>query len=190
MRIEETLPAHMTHDEMEVWLDALKRGTGSYAAVARLLLVDVSTMQRWRDDRTRTWPWWQRNVMDVCVGVVSLRLRGELARRRKGSHDWNAAKASHDRMMKTLNTLPPRAFDLILKSSSLSPTLTVAVDFLEKALAKRPVRLNVLRRRAEHEGIAATTLHRASQKLGVVKRQVGFGADKRVTWELPAHDDD
>lgn len=187
-RVVETIPPPITHDEMHVWLDALKRGTGSYAAVARLLLVNVATVQRWRDDDQREWPWWYRNVLDGCVAVVSVRLRGELSRRRKGSHDWNAANAAHKRMMHTLDTLPPRAFDLILKASVMSPNLGTAIDFLEKALAKRPVRLSILRRRAEAEGIAPTTLHRASQKLGVVKRQSGFGAEKVVTWELP--DDD
>jgi len=184
-RVVETIPPPMTHDEMSIWLDALKRGTGSYASVARLLLVNVATLQRWRDDETREWPWHQRNVMDGCVAVVSVRLRGELSRRRKGSHDWNAANAALKRMMHTLDALPPRSFDLILRASVMSPNLGVAIDFLEKALAKRPVRLNVLRRRAEAAGIAHTTLHRASQKLGVVKRQSGFGAEKVVTWEMP-----
>lgn len=182
-------PPDVTHAEMGIWLDAVKRGAGSYAEVARMLQINVATLQRWRDDTGRTWPWWQRDVMNACVGVCAARLRGELSTRRRGSYDWVNVKARLKRMMSTLDTLPPRAFDMIAPAQGDTAAMGSAIRFLQDILDKGPKRHSLIKRRAEHNGIAPVTLHRASQKLGVVKRQTGFGTDKKVTWELVDDDD-
>lgn len=185
MKITVSTPPDVAHDEMMIWTEALKRGAGSYASVARLLQVSPVTLQRWRDDKQRTWPWYYRDIMHGCVGVCAARLRGELSQRRKGSHDWNATRMALRRMMKTLDTLPPRAFDMIAPMQGDQGALGVAIAFLQEQLDKGPKRVGIIRRRAEHEGIAAITLARASQKMGVVKLQRGFGGDKVVTWQMP-----
>ena len=177
-------PIDVSHDEMMTWMDAVKRGAGSYAEVARMLQINVATLQRWRDDHTRTWPWYWRDVMNGCVGVCAARLRGELSTRRRGSHDWNRSRQQLRSMMRTLDALPPRAFDMIAPTQGDSTAIGGAVRFLQDILDKGPKRHSLIKRRAEHEGIAAVTLHRASQKLGVVKKQTGFGTKKEVTWEL------
>lgn len=182
-------PADVSHDEMMTWIDAVKRGSGSYAGVARLLQVNAVTLQRWRDHTKRTWPWYYRDIMNGCVGVCAARLRGELSTRRKGSHDWNRSRAQLKSMMRTLDALPPRAFDMIAPAQGDSTAIGGAVRFLQDILDKGPKRIGIIRKRAEHEGIAPITLHRASHKLGVVKKQKGFGAEKVVTWELVDTDD-
>lgn len=184
MKLNVPTPPDVTHDEMMIWVEAIKRGAGSYAAVARLLQVNVATMQRWRDDHKRVWPWYYRDIMNGCVGVCAARLRGELARRRKHTYDWNAMRAALKRMMHTLDTLPPRAFDMIAPTQGDTTAMGSATAFLHEILDKGPKRVGIIRRRAEAEGIAPITLHRASQKMGIVKRQRGFGAEKVVTWEI------
>ena len=189
MKIHTPTPPDVTHDEMMTWIDACKRGAGSYAAVARLLEVHVTTMQRWRDDTTKTWPWFYRDIMNGCVGVCAARLRGELSTRRKGSYDWIEVRARLKRMMRTLDALPPRAFDMIAPTQGDSVAIGAAKRFLEQILDKGPMRVGVIRKRAEHEGIAPITLARASQRMGIVKKQKGFGAEKVVTWEMPDDDE-
>ena len=182
-------PVDVSHDEMMTWMEAVKRGAGSYAGVARLLQVNAVTLQRWRDDTTKTWPWFYRDVMNGCVGVCAARLRGELSTRRKGSHDWNKARQRLRSMMRTLDTLPPRVFDMIAPTQGDSVAIGAARRFLEDILDKGPKRVGVIRKRAEHEGIAPITLARASQRMGIVKKQKGFGAEKVVTWEMPDDDE-
>jgi len=180
-----TTPIDVTHAEAMTWVDALKRGAGSYAEVARVLHMTPVTLQRWRDDDTRTWPWWWRDTFNAAVGLVDLTLRSHMMKLRRGCYEYVALSAARKRMFSTLDRLPPRAYDTIMPTLALSPNTAAAIAFLQETLDKGPKRVGIIRRRAEAQGIAAITLARASQKLGVVKRQVGFGVEKVVTWEMP-----
>lgn len=184
-----TTPIAVDHDEAMIWIDAIKRGTGSYAEAARTLQITPQTMQRWRDDSDRVWAWYWRDAFNAAVMLIDLTLRSQMVKTRKGSYDYVAMGAARKRMFSTLDRLPPRVYDTIMPTTALSPSLATAIAFLQETLDKRPQRASLLRKRAEQRGIAAITLARASQKLGVVKRQKGFGESKRITWEMPDDDD-
>lgn len=60
-----------------------------------------------------------------------------------------------------------------------------AKDFLKASLADGQVEAVKLEKMAESRGISLRTLQRAADGLGVTKKSVGFGKNKRSFWSLP-----
>ena len=60
-----------------------------------------------------------------------------------------------------------------------------AISFLEETLRDGAVPAKQIQGDAKDEGISASTLQRAKEKVGVVSRRQGFGGDGKWVWELP-----
>jgi len=64
-------------------------------------------------------------------------------------------------------------------------SLQTAEEFLREALSEEAIETRKLEVMAEKRSISKVTLHRASIKLGVLKKVEGFGKDKNSRWSLP-----
>lgn len=63
-----------------------------------------------------------------------------------------------------------------------------AVEFLLAELEDGPVTANAMIARYREAGHSKSTIDRARSRLGVISEKVGFGADGRWVWRLPAKD--
>lgn len=179
-----TVPPSCTAEEVNIWLTGLRMGCGSDAEIARMLKVTPVTLSRWKSsDEDREW-WW-RDVFNALATRIGTELRTEVVKARAGSQRFNDAKRSLKNMMARLDQLPHDAFDAITPPMALSPAMAAARALLTTELADGPMDQRTLHRKAERAGISPITLHRASARMGVIKRQKGFGSEKRVKWELP-----
>lgn len=178
------LPLPCSAEEVNIWLTGLRIGCGSDAEIARMLKITPVTLSRWKaSDESREW-WW-RDVFNALATRITTELRTEIVKARAGSQRANDAKRSLKNMMARLDQLPPESFDAITPPQTLSPAMAAARAFLMTELGDGQMDQKTLHRKAERAGISAVSLHRASAQMGVIKRQKGFGAEKRVKWELP-----
>lgn len=178
------VPPPCDPEEVAIWFSALKLGCGTDAELARMLGVTPITFSRWKtSEEPRAW-WW-RDVFNAMATRIETELRTEIVKARKGSQRQLSAKRCLKNMMTRLDELPPEAFDAVTPPMAMSPATAAAKVFLTEELAEGPVDAKKLHRKAEREGVSPITLHRVSVRMGIIKRQKGFGADKTVKWEMP-----
>lgn len=188
MKIDMHIPP-VTAEEYDVWVTALRMGVGSQANVARILGVTQQTLIR-RHQREGDHEWWWRDVFHACIAAVEEMHRAEMIAARQGSRRYMNARRHLRSMRRHLDNLPPSAFDAVKPPLMLTPAQAEARAFLHEVLSGQGrVNVQVIRAKATARGIAPITLARVSARMGVIKRQKGFGADKKTTWELPPDDD-
>lgn len=181
----------VTQHEFDVWAEALRRGAGTHAEVARLLSIPPVTWARRRLREEGEYEWWWRDVFNACSMRIRHALHGEMIAARKDSARYNRARERIRRMDKHLDEhLRPEWLDAVQPPLMLSSALAQAKTFLQEQLARGPVLARVVHKRAKDRGIAQVTLARMRARMGIISRQRGFGKDKVVTWELPPDADD
>jgi hypothetical protein len=84
----------------------------------------------------------------------------------------------------------PEPDDFMHEVEDLAYNIEGAARYLRDTLAGKGMFWDDLRLPANSGGYSAATLRKAARMIGVVKRQEGYGEDKRSYWRLPNEDDD
>jgi hypothetical protein len=78
-----------------------------------------------------------------------------------------------------------RGIEAILEPDGTHTPIEDAISFLEETLRDGAVPAKQVQGDAKDEGISASTLQRAKEKLGVMSHRQGFGGEGKWVWELP-----
>lgn len=148
-----------------------------HSACARVLGISRSTWKKW-EKTPPDWPWWNL----VLRHVIKFYITGLNARR--------GFTAAHRKSVMELLARVPQGDEFLEEIAALAYDVDGAAHFLRLTLGGKGMFFDELRKPANCGGYSPQTLRRAAKMIGVVKRQEGYGEDKRSYWRLPNEDDD
>lgn len=150
---------------------------GNQAGCARVLGINVRTWKSW-ETKPPAWPWWNLILRHVIVELMAnLQSRGGITRKHA------------NRIRETLSKIK-KSDTLIEEAERLSYEYRGAEAHLRKLLSRKGMYWDQIKLAANCGGYTEKALRVAARKLGIVKRQKGFGDDKRSYWRLPNEEDE
>lgn len=154
--------------------EALK---GNQAGCAAALGINVKTWRKW-EQTPPEWPWWNLVLRHIIIEVLSqLQSRGGVTRHHR------------NRILESLSRIK-RSDTLIQEAERLSFEYTGSEAHLRKLLSRKGMYWDQIKLPANNGGYTEKTLRVAAKKLGIIKKQKGFGDTKRSYWRLPNEEDE
>jgi hypothetical protein len=173
-RTKPTLDTNEFYALTDLLYEALK---GNVSEITRLLGISRNRWKAWETNPPK-WPWWNFVLRHVILEVLA-QLKG------KGG----ISRSHRNRILEALGRITT-SDHLILLAEQASDEYAGAERHLLGLLSRKGMYWDIIRLPANSGGYTEKTLRVAARKIGIVKRQKGYGDDKRSYWRLPREDDE